>query len=540
MPLNWLTDPLLYDEQPTHYNDWVTANALIELGEMDQVVTKELSFTNLYGIMVRKIDFVRTTPRDRIIARFPFIKVGEQEKEDIQLDILNLAEVVRNYFYKSINKSILQWKDIIQSYLQKGTLPYPIYRCSFEFLPEFFNKPYTKSSLRFSSARGETFSFPTKLSNKLAYLCGVCNGDGNLRNYWVIIVDETRQHIKFVSDLLFAVFDKEGNVVQMKGAWAVKLNLLWAVRLINFLTDQTINTPKYDSLKEPLLFKRIPKSYRALFWRGAFDADGSFKTHLDFCSKNYKFAKDFQLYLKEENIQSNFKSMKGEAFAVKIHGTCKYRFAQLIGTSHIKKMNDFQKYLIHRYPRMIFQALNKQTLTLNEKFFNFLLLPTLQVIGLDSFFQEQPFFSYLVNHYNYDSTKGVTIKVIQKLFSDYKISSNLMSLLHQYKDNLLFRFGNSPKIRLPLQPKNEILEIMSKVSPTQRGLTILEEFLTANLVQSLEDVFGVKVTAKNKVKGKLLSTFFLTFGVYCYKKPSLENEYLNQLQNEWEKTLEIE
>ena len=155
--LHWSTDPLLLDEKPIKYNGWETANTLIQKEGLEAVLTKDLSFKNLYGIMIRKIDFVRTKSSDRIIARFPFLVLTEQMKELIRKDILLISEIVRDYFYKSVNKSIMQWKTIILNYLKKGSLPYPIFRCCFELKSNLhalvnetslcFTKPVEKPSL---------------------------------------------------------------------------------------------------------------------------------------------------------------------------------------------------------------------------------------------------------------------------------------------------------------------------------------------------------------------------------------------------------
>ncbi|NPD90693.1 MAG: hypothetical protein HGN29_18435, partial [Asgard group archaeon] len=171
--LHWSTDPLLLDDKPIKYNDWETANTLIQKEGLEVVLNKDLAFKNLYGIMTRKIDFVRTKSSDRIIARFPFLVLTEQIKEVIRKDILLMSEMVRDYFYKSINKSVMQWKTIILNYLKKRSLPFPIFRCCFELKPNL-NAPINETSLRFTSARGEAFTFPTRLTNKLAYLCGIC------------------------------------------------------------------------------------------------------------------------------------------------------------------------------------------------------------------------------------------------------------------------------------------------------------------------------------------------------------------------------
>jgi len=347
MSLHWSTDPLLYDEQSTSYNDWVTANHLIDKGEVGKVINKNHFFANIYGIMVRKIDFVRTSTRDRIIARFPFLVIEDEQCEIIQNQILIISENVRDYFYKSINKSILQWKEIILNYLQKGSLPYPIFRCCFELLSEL-NKPYTKPSLRFTSARGEAFTFPTKLTTKLAYLCGVCNGDGNLRDYWLIIVDETKKHINGIQSILEELFNKKGKIMKVSGAWAIKLNLLWSVRLMNFLTEQSINQPKYDTLKEPLIFKHFKGDFRIDYWRGMMDSDGSYSKYaINLTTASEQLKNDFSQFLSDNSIGHNYSvitypNSQVENYIVYLLANSHLDFCKLIGSNHPKKKNDLE------------------------------------------------------------------------------------------------------------------------------------------------------------------------------------------------------
>ncbi|MGC9777621.1 MAG: hypothetical protein HZR80_00090 [Candidatus Heimdallarchaeota archaeon] len=86
-------------------------------------------------------------------------------------------------------------------------------------------------------------------------------------------------------------------IFQTGNAWNVELRSSSAVRLFNFLTDQTIQGAKYDSLREPLLFKQLGEPYRNLYWRGAMDADGSFKGGISFTSASNTYVLDFQSYL---------------------------------------------------------------------------------------------------------------------------------------------------------------------------------------------------------------------------------------------------
>jgi len=512
MVLNWSNDPLLYDAEPILYNNWVTANDLIKQGHLDKVINEDLSFTNVYGIMVRKIDFVRKTSRNRIIARFPFIMIDAQEKELIRKNILALSELTRDYFYQSINKTIMEWKKIILNYLEKGKLPYPIYRCSFELDHRKTNQCNTKSLIHFASARGETFTFPTKMTNKLAYLCGVCNGDGNLRDYWIIVADETKEHIQLISTFLSDLFSKTGHITKTGGAWIVKLNLLWATRLFNFLTDQSIDEPKYNSLQEPIIFQHIGEPFRNLYWRGSFDADGSFKNQIVFCSMSERYTKDFQNYLLMNNIDSHFFNKKDGGYQLNALAKDKIKFADLIGSSHPKKQNDFLDFIQKSVQQLTFQGFNTDTIT-SEGYFDFRLISTVSVNGLANYFKQLSSKSTIFNKRDlqlYQLNTGISIGRLVNHLTD--ISQKIMPFLDKHKNNITYRSSSSKIIKLPLKPTNELHELMEYLIPTARGATLYNS--TEKLLGLREIFFAVSKNAKIEQTTKLLRRFLITFGNY--------------------------
>jgi hypothetical protein len=197
IPLNWQNDPLLLDPKPVPKKKWVTANDILEQEKLEAFLENDNTLTNLYGILVRRSDFVRTTTRDRILARFPFLVVTPDQKEWIRTYDLLLSEAARNYFYKSVNRSILSWRTKVAHYLERGILPYPIYRLgrsleTKEPPPRIGRNEY----IPFSSARGERFHMPAYITNEIAYIAGVINGDGNLRRYILSIVDFSIKHIE--------------------------------------------------------------------------------------------------------------------------------------------------------------------------------------------------------------------------------------------------------------------------------------------------------------------------------------------------------
>ncbi|MBY8993488.1 MAG: LAGLIDADG family homing endonuclease [Candidatus Heimdallarchaeota archaeon] len=533
--LHWLNDPFLLDKTPTKMNDWETANTLIEQEKLKCVINEDLSFANLYGIMVRKIDFVREKKSDRIIARFPFLVLTDELKDQIQTKILLIAEAARDYFYRSINKSILAWRDVLADYLERGTIPVPLFRCAQEVIPDL-QLPVRNNRLSFTSARGEAFTFPSCITKSLAYLCGVCNGDGNLRKYWVIIVDETKEHIENLSNMLGDLFGKKGHKMQDNGAWVLKLNLLWATRLFNFITDQTINAPKYDSLRESLLFQQLGAPYRNLYWRGVFDSDGSFKNHLCFASTSVSFAQDFHSFLKSITIRSRLTTRPDVITQLDIPSRYKWSFAEQVGSSHLKKMQDFFAFLSCAYHQWVFTGINKKALTINGEYFNFELLSKLQVIGLDSYLKD-----VILSHDQkllprFSKGKGITIQTLSRLCHQLGITEQIMNILAQNEHDLLYRSANSHPIKLPLAPSEELQLLMESLQPTARGATIITNDNTDKITELIQRLFLVPLIKSKYIKSKLIRKFLLLYGNYSLHKNTNTNvtdEQRKSLMNRW-------
>ncbi len=504
---------------------------------INAVINDNLTFKNLYGIMVRKVDFVRKKRSDRIIARFPFLILNNELRTKIQERTLLIAEVAQNYFYRSINKSITAWRDIICKYLERGSLPYPLFRCAQEIIPDLSLLVNGSGSIPFMSARGEAFTFPTKVSNQLAYICGVCNGDGNLRDYWIIIADETKAHIEFVKKLLNNLFSKEGKIMKTGGAWIVKLNLLWATRLFNFLTNQAINEPKYDSLGEPVIFQRIEEPFRSLYWRGVFDADGSFKNQIAFSSMSGKYCIDFQNFLTEKTIHSKIFQMKNGGYMLTIPAKEKVAFATIVGVSNCKKRKDFINFLNTSYSYKVFKGFNQKAITKNN-YLNFTLLPNMQVLGLETFFQKNEIHKTKVitnkELNRYKRGFGITIKKL-KQHLQLDCVEEFMMFLYKFREKIKFRSSNSVIIKLKLKPTETLEEIMFALTPTIRGATFREE---SNIpLKTISNFFDLKIN-DNKILHRLLPQYLVTFGVY--QEISTNNFNKETLFEKWEKDLFLE
>ncbi|NPD90597.1 MAG: hypothetical protein HGN29_17940 [Asgard group archaeon] len=530
MLLHWSTDPLLLDEQPIKYNDWQTANSIIQKEGLKAVLTKDLVFKNLYGIMVRKIDFVRTKSSDRIIARFPFIVINTDVKDQIQDDILLVSEKVRDYFYKSINKSIMQWNTIILNYLEKGSLPYPIFRCCFELKPNL-HALINDTSLRFTSARGEAFTFPIKLTNKLAYLCGICNGDGNLRDYWVIIADENKPHIEYLTIQLTVLFGKKGKIMKTGGAWIVKLNLLWVTRLFNFLTDQSIDEPKYSSLLEPLMFQQLKDdTFRKAYWRGVMDSDGSYsKYNICLTTASKQFMNSFTDFLDNYNIlystrETFFEEMAAYGYKITILAASHIDFCLLIDSFHLKKKIQLDTIL----KRKITQKEKGQIIKLREEsltssgFYNFDLIDDLRImlnpqlatklyvnVNESLLKQKQP------THNRYKNGKlAIPLSLIKELLA-INNKSDITNFLQQNEINTFYSGKSSA--RLPLKPNDILYEVLPDLK-LRKGYIVIDllkdknnDSLFNSIKIKLRNLFSISITNTeiwNKVILKFLKTFY--------------------------------
>ncbi|MFQ5979648.1 MAG: hypothetical protein ACE5OZ_16085 [Candidatus Heimdallarchaeota archaeon] len=103
--LNWQTDPLLIDRKSVPWRQWVTANQL--LAEKSSTWVPQLFLQspqlNFYGIMVRKSDFVKSGPRDRLQPRFPYLCLTSRLQELIANNSDRLAVNLSQYYQKTLS-----------------------------------------------------------------------------------------------------------------------------------------------------------------------------------------------------------------------------------------------------------------------------------------------------------------------------------------------------------------------------------------------------------------------------------------------------
>lgn len=529
-PVNWINDPSLLDAEPTLMNNWSTANSLLSQkplalneGHWYAFVNKNTLKLNLYPILVRRIDFVREKNSDRILSRFPFLVLTEEEKDSINNKILLIAEITRDYFYRAINSKISAWRTRFETYLERGAMPYPLYRCAFEVL----NLPVMKQEVSvqtFESARGKRYNIPAQITLTLAYLCGVINGDGHLHPHWLRVVDETKEHIELISQLFKKLFSDSGEIFKTGNAWNVELRSSSAVRLFNFLTDQTIQGAKYESLREPILFKQMGEPFRKLYWRGAMDADGSFKQHISFGSASETFVKDFHAYLQSVGIKSKVGLIGDYAFSLTIPAPYRLKFINQIGVSNPKKKTDMKE--LFKHIRCQFKGLNQKNLV-NGAYFNLLKISSLSISGMGNYLikirrkksvktrsQELGIATSLYSDYENDS-RTLTLETVQKILQIDDIA--LLELLLKQSD-ILFQSSTSKRVKLPIFITSKIIEILSVLEPTKNYVKIL--LTDTPIIDEIEQVFGVTVE-NNRINNRLVLNFCIKFGVY--QKPKIQD-----------------
>ncbi len=514
-PLSWINDPLLFDVEPLQVNKWLNANDLIQQEQGNEIFLSDSQQLKLYPIMIRRIDFVRKKPSDRIMARFPFLVINKDIQEQIIDKILLISEVVRDYFYKSINKSILQWKLDILKYLAKGCLPFPIVRCCFEFSPNV-HVPINDTSLRFTSARGEPFKMPTKLTKELAYLAGMVNGDGNLQKYTLRIVDYSIKNIKQLQAMFQEYFDQTGNIIyKTPNSPEVVITNLWVVRLFSFLTGQPIGIKKYGHLGEPLIFKQEPN--RSYYWSGVMDADGSYKkSNVTFVSASLRFATDFKIFLSENKISSKLTEREDNTVYIYIPSLYHDKLKELLICLHPEKKEHFDK-ITHSHTNMVTFFDGYRNSSLINGYFNFRLINNLSVNGLGQLLRllrgslsRKAFVEKLtLNEKTLQAIEVGTMSInILHLDDILKINNlQLMPYLTQQK-SIRFHIRGSKRVKLDTQPNEQLASLLKPLTFHKHSVTIPKTHLQVK--QAIENHFDISLQT-HKITSKILLKFFRTF-----------------------------
>ena len=543
--ISWKTDPLLFDVEIKQQNNWLTANELIKANRIKDVFYNDEQILNLYPILVRKIDFVKKNSSDRILSRFPYLVLTQEEKEQIQKKILLISEFTQDYFYNSINNSTLTWRKRFNNYLERGAIPYPLFRCACEIL----QKPLVRTkavALSFESARGKRYSIPTKISKCLAYLCGVINGDGHLHQHWLRVVDETKEHIEFISELYERLFDDPGELFQTGNAWNAELRSSSAVRLFNFLTSQTIQGAKYDSLQEPMLLKRLGEPYRSLYWRGAMDADGSFKGGISFTSASRTYVQDFQNYLSSIGFKNTHYSKTKDGNYLYIPAYFKVAYTIQIGSLNPKKSKDLQKFLHRKHTKAKYLGINPDAL-LPSGYFNFLLLNSLYLKGVKDYLlkyrgkrtyveMEREF--NLANGTYSDFEKGKTalsFNFFTLLVMKTSTAKDFVyDILNEKQDEIRYYIASSTPVKLPIQSSDELQMLLPYLEPKSSYVAVLTQ--ESQLKKHIEQLFDIKIK-NQRINSRVVVQFLRTYCKYQTTNYLVSPSKFSEMQLKWRNEL---
>lgn len=513
--LNWSTDPIYFDSEPQETNKWLNANELIEQNKEETIFCNyDRKLLKLYSIMVRRVDFVRKKTSDRILARFPYIELTDDEKEHIEKKQLSIAERIRDYFYKSDIRRTLEWRSILRKNLERGFIPLPFLRC----LPDELAVDFKRRN--FESARGEGFRMPIKLTPQIAYLCGLINGDGSLKKYVLSIVDFSDLNIQQLQNQFQVLFYQKGRIQhQTENSPEVIITNLWVVRFFSFLTSQPIGGKKYAELREPLLFKEEP--FRSHYWSGAMDADGSYKNGtLHFVSASKRFTLDFIDFLNSHIISPNYNERGDRNHCIYIPKKYHQIYKDVMVSFHPEKKKEFQLLKEGRdhsspIPKK-FVGIKQSSLV--NGYFNFSLLKNIQVLGLGSFITtarnsltkssfarklgiSRRFLDQLENNRN-----AFSISILERILAMQDLS--LMPFLASYGRSIRFRKLSSTPIFLEYRPCDHFISLAEKLLFYNTTITLPRDDPTFK--QELEEFFGIAIPT-NSISNRLVLHFFETF-----------------------------
>ena len=512
--ITWQNDPIYFDPEPVPTRLWLNANDLMKANRTIEFLSQDNTL-HLFPIMVRRSDFVRKKQSDRILARFPYIELSTEDKELVAKQDLLIAERLRDYFYKSDNRKVLEWRAILRKDLERGFVPLPFLCC-------FPNEIKIDFATRtFESARGEAFKMPTQLTEELAYLSGMVNGDGSLTKYVASIVDFSLENIRQLKNLFERLFHQTGRIqLQTENSPTLIITNLWVVRLFSFLTSQPIGGKKYDALQEPLVFKK--ESFRKHYWSGVMDADGSYiNGNVKLISASKSFIEDFILYLKSLKINSKCYDRGDGTFQAyipsKYHQTYKINMLCL----HPEKRIDFVRLKkgrekINSSPKYSF-GFDESKMT--NGYFDFSLMKDVQVVGLGEYIkdlrgktQQQTLAKKLGVSPQYLSQleknkTSISIDFLGKLLLFNKIDS-LMPFLFRNGKSIKFRRKSAKPVYLNFKPSLDLKYFSQKMIFYPSVIRIIDA--DELVIEKIEKNFDIEIK-KNTITNGTIRYFLSTY-----------------------------
>ena len=510
--LSWYNDPLLLDQQPVNTQYWTTANDLITEGAQDRIFLTQ-SYFNLYGILVKKIDFLRRGKNDRLFARMPYVLLGDELQQLLKKKRVEIARKTVHYLTNVYSNSLDYLKRVLSRYDTQKRLPLLILRV----MADLFNKPRERLSEWLRAAKWESFkhkqfSIPVQNSPLLAYFLGVCNGDGSLSRTHVAIGDKYRDYIERLRSLVRRLFDQEVTITETKEIFILFIKSKWIARLVMFLTDQPLGM-KYHKLKEPLLLKETDLA--KYYWRGLIDADGSFGQSIQFSSKSSKLVEDLATFLSTRNIAC---STESSTLLTRLHVKARswLAFAKAVGVWHPERTKQFIEKLRKETNITLFKGVNPKKL-IDGRYINLKLIPKLQV----KLSGKKVFVKELI------ATHGTC--VYERLLTA--------------KTEFTYPYS-SQTVHLPLTLSEETTRIIQYVTPIRDGISVtlgkhqgLPPRTLAGIVSDVSRLFGItslqKANGGYKAQHKLLRDFMKTFFIYEAPWEPISEAEAEQFQRSW-------
>ena len=523
---SWFSDPIYFDPQPNAA--WVNANELLEAGRKHEVFLADRQTLNLYPILVRRSDFLRRNASDRVLARFPFLRLTVEERDAFSQQELLVAERLRDYFYRSVDRRILEWRSLLHHYLEeRGAVPLPFLRCLPAAVPAATSL-FSLEGRTFESARGESFTMPSNLTSELAYLCGVINGDGSLTRYVLNIIDYSLAHIRQLRERFSRLFGQTGRIQQQsETSPALIITNLWVVRLVSFLTGQPIGGKKYAALREPLLFRDEP--LRSFYWSGVMDADGSYaRRNVTLTTASEEFAMNFMTVLQCYNIECTLYKEENGIYQVYIPRKSHHVFKTKFHCFHPEKVIAFQTLREGRAKRpkrpRFFAGFKKETMINN--YFDFTLLKGMYVVGLTSFLVEQrgrrtiKAFSkelQLSPGFYHRLETGKSAMALRVLMRLLKLKQEpFLPFLFRHKNTIRYRKHKSLPVFLDLQPNKELLFLAQNMTFYDHSIR-LSTVHNEHLVRHAQKHFDINLN-DTLIKNGAINEFFTTFCWFIYNK----------------------
>jgi len=381
----------------------------------------------------------------------------------------------------------------------------------------------------FESARGEAFTMPLQLTDEIAYLSGMVNGDGSLKKYVLLIVDYSIENIRQLKEQFQRLFDQTGRIqLQTENSPTLIITNLWVVRFFSFLTSQPIGGKKYHALREPLLFQQQP--FRSQYWSGVMDADGSYiNGNVKLVSASEVYIKDFIQFLKTMAIQTKCVD-RGD-------GTCQAYIPRKFHHIYKKNMNCFHPekkldFLKLKQGREKSKTNAKYFHTFNESkivndYFNFENISGLQVFGAGNdikslrgdllqkeFSKSIGITASMLSQIERNRT-AVSIDVIQKILQQ-TTNFDLMSWLFSLGRSIQFRRGNAKPVYLELKPSLDLEYIVKKLVFYPTSIRLVSDD-NNNFIEKVENKFGIEIK-NNLITNGVLRYYFSTFCILEEKK----------------------